>query len=126
MTAVAYPTLSVEERRARKDSHALRDYILDRIRQVARAQHVVSDANGCPEWPALASLDKLNNVGDAEIVRDALVAAILRGLQRPAIQGPDVRVAYARILAMLVDYLWVAKHPYEREHWPSRYQIGEW
>lgn len=125
-TALGYTPETGKERRDRQAHDALRAFILDRIRKVASDWHVVNDANGEPEWPALASLDKLDNAGDVEIVRDALVAAILRGLQHPAIQGPDVRVAYARILAMLVDYLWVARHPYERDQWPARDWIGEW
>jgi hypothetical protein len=126
MTAVAYTTPTVKEQRNRKASEELRAYILGRILRVAKDWHVVNDANGTPEWPALASLDKLDNTMDATIVRDALIAAIIRGFREDRIQGPDIRVAYARILAMLVDYIWVAKHPYEPSQWPLRVNIGEW
>ena len=127
MTAVASP--SPKAKRTYAASVALRAYILARIRKVAKDQTVVSDATGSPEWPALVSLDTLNNAMDAEIVRDALIAAIVRGLTDPrhfCVNGPHIRVAYARILAMLNDYLWIAKHPEERDQWPPRDYVGEW
>lgn len=130
MTATATPPARLsKEQRACRASEALRADILVRIRKIAKEWSVTSDATGEPEWVALTSLERLDSALDVTVVRDVLAAAILRGLQhgpRDWPPYPTIRVTYARILALLNNYLWVAQHPASPDHWPCRADLGEW
>ncbi len=82
---------------------------------------VLSDASCAPEWMPLAAMCALepDDYRGAERLRDEFHAIIL-----PAFRDEkEIRVAYARILSLLGEFLWIHAHRETPDAWLSVAQI---
>jgi hypothetical protein len=97
--------------------------ILARIRKILGPGGVLGDADFSDEWLPLAAMYGLepDHWRNARRLRDTFVAAILPDLR----DEKQIRVQYARILALLNDYLWIWHHLGDPDSWPTVRQLEE-